>query len=127
GARTKLLSHLGGHMKLACHAPCGTNGQGSRVTVLCHIQGSGIVSDRRMRLESMELVRVANVGRAGLRDHVNDWLSGQRSRSPDEAIAGVMEVVFAMQVLLKGELGKSIAGAVNLFHGGFQRFRRVRG
>ena len=127
GARTELLAHLGGHLKLAGHAPFGTNGQGGRVTVLSQSHGSGVVSHRSMGLESMELVRVANVGRADLCDRVNDVLCGQRSLSPDEAIAGVMEVVFAMQVLLKGQLGKRIAGAVKLFHRGFEFFRRVRG
>jgi hypothetical protein len=29
-----------------------------------------------------------------------------------------MDVVFAMQILLKGEFGKSVAGAIELFHSG---------
>src|SRR5262249_19607205 len=38
----------------------------------------------------------------------------------DQAISGVMDVVFAMQILLKGEFGKSIADAIELFHSGFE-------
>jgi hypothetical protein len=34
----------------------------------------------------------------------------------DQAVALVMDVVFAMQILLKGEFGKGIAGAIELFH-----------
>jgi hypothetical protein len=34
----------------------------------------------------------------------------------DQAIAFVMDVIFAMQISLKGEFGKGITGAIELFH-----------
>jgi hypothetical protein len=35
----------------------------------------------------------------------------------NQAIALVMDVVLTMQIPLKGEFGKSVAGAIELFHG----------
>src|SRR5512145_1079758 len=40
--------------------------------------------------------------------------------SSDQAIAFVMDVISAMQITLKGEFGKSVAGAIELFHSGFE-------
>jgi hypothetical protein len=38
-----------------------------------------------------------------------------------------MDVVSAMQILLKGEFGKCVAGAIELFHRGFEFLRGVSG
>jgi hypothetical protein len=40
--------------------------------------------------------------------------------SSDQAIAFVMDVVFAMQIPLKGEFGKGVACAIELFHSEFE-------
>ena len=42
--------------------------------------------------------------------------SGKICFFSDQAIACVMNVVFAMQILLKGEFGKGVACAIELFH-----------
>ena len=43
----------------------------------------------------------------------------------NQAIALVMDVVLTMQIMLKGEFGKSVAGAIELFHHGFEFLRGV--
>jgi hypothetical protein len=38
-----------------------------------------------------------------------------------------MDIVFAMQITLKGEFGKGVAGAIELFHRGFEFLAGVSG
>ena len=38
-----------------------------------------------------------------------------------------MDIVSAMQILLKGEFGKGVAGAIELFHRGFEFLCSARG
>jgi hypothetical protein len=38
-----------------------------------------------------------------------------------------MDVVFAMQITLKGEFGKSVGCAIELFHSGFEFLRGASG
>ena len=65
----------------------------------------------------MPLIRVARVNGGDLGDRVDHVLRGQRGFLTYQAIAVVMDVVSAMQIALKGEFGKSVAGAIELFHG----------
>jgi hypothetical protein len=46
---------------------------------------------------------------------------------PRVVIAMVMDVVFAMQITLKGEFGKSVAGAIELFDGELEFLACARG
>src|SRR5262245_49608618 len=80
-----------------------------------------------MRFESMPLIRVAGVNGADLGNGVYHVLCGKIGFLTDQAIALVMDVVFAMQITLKGEFGKSVAGAIELFHRGFEFLRGVSG
>jgi hypothetical protein len=70
-----------------------------------------------MRFELMPLIRVARVNGADLGNGVDRVLGGKIRIFSDEAITFVMDVVFAMQITLKGEFGKGVAGAIELFHG----------
>jgi hypothetical protein len=40
--------------------------------------------------------------------------------SQKQAIACVMDVVTATQILMKGEFGKGVAGAIEFYHGGLE-------
>jgi hypothetical protein len=73
-----------------------------------------------MRFELMPLVLVANVNGADLGNRVDHVLGGQRAFRTDETVALMMDVVFAMQITLEGEFGKSVAGAIELFQSGFE-------
>jgi hypothetical protein len=73
-----------------------------------------------MRFELMPLILVARVNGADLGDRVDHVLCGKIGFLSDQAITLVMDVVFAMQISLKGEFGKGVAGAIELFHGGFE-------
>jgi hypothetical protein len=77
-----------------------------------------------MRFESMPLIRVAGVNGADLGNRVDNVLCGKIGFLTDQVISRVMDVVFAMQISLKCEFGKSVAGAIELFH---RRFEFLRG
>src|SRR5262249_61712542 len=81
---------------------------------------AGVRSHGRMRVESVNLVRVARAGAAPLGNRVEHVLGGKIRSLADQVIARVMEVRFAMQILLKGHLRKRVAGAVELFHRGLE-------
>lgn len=127
GAFAQLFSHLGRHLQLARNATLRTDGQRSGIAILPQDHCSGVIANGRMRLELMEIVRLAHIGRAYLRNGIDHVLSGKVGFCSNQPIARVVNIVLAMHVLLKGKLGKSVAGAVELFHRGFQLFRRVRG
>jgi hypothetical protein len=69
-----------------------------------------------MWFEFVKLVLVARVNGADLCDRVDHALGGKIRFLSDQAISGVMDVVFATQILLKGEFGKGVVGAIELFH-----------
>ena len=68
---------------------------------------------------------VTRVNGADLGNRVDHVLCGKIRFFSDQTIALVMDVVSAMQVLLKGEFGKGVAGTIELFHGGFEFLRGV--
>jgi hypothetical protein len=68
-----------------------------------------------MRFELMPFILVARVNGADFGNRVDYVLRGQRGFLTDQAIALVMDVVFAMQITLKGEFGEGVAGAIELF------------
>src|SRR5262245_7566560 len=123
-AFAKLFAYLRRHLQLAGDATLRTDGQRSGVTVPAENHGPRVVSDRRMRFELVKLVRLARISAAHLCNRVDHVLSVERGFFPDRVIARVVNVIFAMQVLLKGQLGKSVARAVELFHRGFERLSR---
>src|SRR5215468_10277573 len=73
-----------------------------------------------MWFELMPFVRVARVNGSDLGNRVDHVLRGQSGFLTDQAIACVMDVVFAMQISLKGEFGKGVTGAIELFHSGLE-------
>src|SRR6516225_7505742 len=119
-ALLKLIAHPGGHLQPAGDAAFRTDGQRDGLTVRTKSHRLGVISQGRMRFELMPLIRVARVNGADLCNGVDHVLRGQRGFLTDEAIALMMDVVSAMQILLKGEFGKSVAGAIELFHSGFE-------
>jgi hypothetical protein len=80
-----------------------------------------------MRFELMPLILVAHVNGADLGNRVDHVLCWKIRLLSDEAIAFVMDVVSTMQVSLKGEFGKGVAGAIELFHSVFEFLRSARG
>src|SRR5262252_6975416 len=119
-ALLKLFAHPGGHLQPAGDAAFRTDGQRDGLTVLTKSHRLGVISKGRMRFEVMPLIRFASVNGADLGDRVDHVLRGQRGFLTDEAIALMMDVVFAMQITLEGEFGKGVAGAIELFHSGFE-------
>src|SRR5262252_9440046 len=119
-ALLKLFAHPGGHLQPASDAAFRTDRQRDGLAVLTKSHRLGVISKGRMRFEVMPLIRVARVNGADLGDRVDHVLRGQRGFLTDEAIALVMDVVLTMQIALKGEFGKSVAGAIELFHSGFE-------
>lgn len=77
----------------------------------------GVISKGRMCFELMPFIPVASVSSANLGDRVDHVLGRKLGFLSDKAIALVMDVVLTMQIPLKGEFGKSVAGAIELFHG----------
>jgi len=75
----------------------------------------------------MPLIRVTRVNGADLGNRIDHVLCGKIGFFSDQVISCVMDVVFAMQITLKGEFGKSVAGAIELFHSGFEFLRGVNG
>src|SRR5262249_25997567 len=126
-AQSKLVAHPGGHLQLACDAVFVTDRQRAGLTVRTKSHRLGVVSHGRMRFESMPLIRVARVNGADLGNRVDHVLGGKIGFLTDQAIALVMDVVIAMQITLKGEFGKGVAGAIELFHSGFEFLRGVSG
>src|SRR5262245_52849485 len=116
-ALAELFAHPGGHLQPAGNAAFRTDRQRGAMTVLTKSHRAGVISQGRMRLEFVKLVLVARVNGAGLGDRVDHVLRGQGGFLTDQAIALVMDVVFAMQISLKGEFGKGVAGAIELLHG----------
>src|SRR5215475_10353541 len=119
-ALSKLFAHLGGHLQPAVDAAFVTDRQRDGLTVRTKSHRSGVVSQGRMLFELMPLILVARVNGADLGDRVDDVLCGKIGFLTDQAIALVMDVVFAMQITLKGEFRESVAGEIELFHGGFE-------
>jgi hypothetical protein len=116
-ALLKLFAHPGGHLQLAGNAAFGTDGQRDGLTVRTKSHRLGVISKGRMRFELMPFIRVARVNGADLGDRVDHVLGRKICFLTYEAIALVMDVVSAMQITLKGEFGKSVAGAIELFQG----------
>src|SRR6516164_6890059 len=119
-ALLKLIAHPGGHLQPAGDAAFRTDGQRDGLTVRTKSHRLGVISHGRMRFELTPLIRVARVNGADLGNRVDHVLGGKIRFFSDQAISGVMDVIFAMQILLKGEFGKSVAGAIELFHSGFE-------
>src|SRR5215471_16112658 len=119
-ALLNLIAHPGRHLQPAGDAAFRTDGQRDGLTVRTKSHRLGVISQGRMRLELMPLIRVARVNGADLGDRVDHVLGGKIRFFSDEAISRVMDVIFAMQILLKGEFGKGVAGAIELFHSGFE-------
>src|SRR5262245_50853684 len=126
-ALLKLFAHPGRHLQLAGDAAFGADRQRDGLKVRTKSHRLGVVSHGRMRFEVMPLILVARVNGADLGDRVDHVLRGQRDFLTDEAIALAMDVVFAMQITLKGEFGKGVAGAIELFHSGFEFLPGVSG
>jgi hypothetical protein len=80
-----------------------------------------------MWFELMPLILVASVNGADLGNRVDHVLRRQIRFISDQAIAFVMDVISAMQITLKGEFGKGVAGAIELFHSGFEFLLSARG
>jgi len=80
-----------------------------------------------MRFELMPLILGSRVNGANLGNRVDHVLCGKIGFLTDQAIAFVMDVVFTMQISLKCEFGKGVAGAIELFHRGFEFLRSARG
>src|SRR5215470_17602755 len=116
-AMLKLFAHPGGHLQPAGDAAFGTDRQRDGLTVRTKSHRLGVISQGRMRFEVTPLIRVARVNGADLGDRVDQALRGQRGFLTNQAIALVMDVVLTMQIMLKGEFGKGVAGAIELFHG----------
>src|SRR5262245_30897185 len=121
----QLPAHLRRHLQLAGDAPLRTDSQRCGVAVLPQDHSPGIVANRRMWLELMELVRFTHVCRTHLSNCVDYMLRGQVGFIPNQVIGGVMNVVLTTQILLKTQLRDDIAGAVELFHRGLQFFGRL--
>src|SRR5215472_6105825 len=119
-ALLKLFAHPGGHLQPAGDAAFRTDGQRDGLTVRTKSHRLGVIPQGRMWFELMPLIRVARVNGADLCNGVDHVLRGQRGFLTDEAIALMMDVVFTMQITLEGEFGKSVAGAIELFHSGFE-------
>src|SRR5215813_186558 len=119
-ALTKLLAQLGRPLQWAGQAAFRTERPGGGGTILAEDPRAGVRSHGRMRVESVNLVRVARAGAAPLGNRVEHVLGGKIRSLADQVIARVMEVRFAMQLLLIGHLRKRVAGAVELFHRGLE-------
>src|SRR6516165_3470176 len=119
-ALLKLSAHPGGHLQPAGDAAFRTDDQRDGLTVRTKSHRLGVISQGRMRFELMPLIRVARVNGADLGNRVDHVLRGKIRFFSDQAISRVMDVVSAMQILLKGEFGKGVAGAIELFHSGFE-------
>src|SRR5215471_1728153 len=119
-ALLKLIAHPGGHLQPAGDAAFRTDSQRDGLTVRTKSHRLGVISHRRMRFELMPLIRAARVNGADLCNGVDHALRGQRGFLTNEAIALMMDVVFTMQITLEGEFGKGVAGAIELFHSGFE-------
>src|SRR4029434_10205984 len=109
-ALAKLFAHLRRHLQPAGNAAFRANGQRGAMTVLTKSHCAGVISHGRMWFELVKLIRVACVNGADLCNRVDHVLRGQSGFLTYQAIALVMDVVFAMQILLKGEFGKGVAG-----------------
>jgi hypothetical protein len=116
-ALVKLFAHPGRHLQLASNAAFRTDSQRSAMTVPTESHRAGVISHGRMWFELVKLVRVACVNGADLGNRIDHVLRGQSGFLTDQAIALVMDVVFAMQISLKGEFGKCVTGAIELLHG----------
>jgi hypothetical protein len=79
-----------------------------------------------LRIIVLALIQLSQLRAAHFRNRIYHVLSGQGGFLADQVIARVMDVVFAMQLLLKSKVGKSVAGAVELFHGGLEFLLRLR-
>src|SRR5215813_11514357 len=119
-ALAKLFAHLGGHLQPAGNAAFRTDRQRGARTVRTKYHSAGIRSHRRMRFEWVKFIWVAGVNGAHLSNRVDHVLGGRIRFCSDQAIALVMDVVFAMQISLKGEFGKGVAGAIELFPGALE-------
>src|SRR6266536_6033769 len=126
-ALAKLFAHPGGHLQLAGNAAFRTDSQRSAMTVLTKSHRAGVVSHGRMWFELAPLVLVARVNGAHFGNRVDHVLGRKIRFFSDQAIAFVMDVVFTMQISLKGEFGKGVAGAIELFHGGLEFLPSVSG
>src|SRR5262249_4966225 len=126
-ALLELSSHLGRHLQLSGHSTFGTDRQKSCKAILAKRHRAGIIPDRRMRLKLVKLIRLASVDLANLCNCINHVLSGKNSPASNQMITRVMDVVFSVQVLLKGKLRKSIASTVEFFHRGLQFLGRFCG
>src|SRR5262249_41879416 len=73
-----------------------------------------------MRFDLTPLIRVERVNGGDLGDRVDHMLRVQIGFLTSSAIELVMDIVSTMQIALKSEIGKSVAGAIELFHSGFE-------
>src|SRR5262249_49756380 len=126
-ALLKLFAHPGRHLQAANDAAFGTDRQRDSLTVRAKSHRLGVITKGRMRFELMPLIRLARVNGGDLGDRVDHLLRGKIGLLTYQAIALVMDVVSAMQIPLKGEIGKSVAGAIELFHGELEFLAGVSG
>src|SRR5262245_52232963 len=116
-ALLKLFAHPGRHLQPAGNAAFRTDSQRSAMTVPTKSHRTGVISHGRMWFELVKIVRVASVNGADLGNCIDHVLRGQSGFLTDQAIPLVMDVVFAMQISLKGEFGKGVTGAIELLQG----------
>ena len=112
-ALSKLIAHPGGHLQPAGDAAFRTDCQRDGLTVRTKSHRLGVISHRRMRFELMPLIRVARVNGADLGNRVDHVLGGKIRFFSDQAISRVMDVISAMQILLKGEFGRVLQARLN--------------
>src|SRR5262249_49768488 len=101
-ALLKLFAHPGRHLQPAGDAAFGADSQRDGLTVRTKSNRLAVVSQGRMRFEVMPLIRFARVNGGDLGDGVDHVLRGKIGLLTYQAIALVMDVVFAMQIALKG-------------------------
>ncbi len=116
----KLFAHPGRHPQSAGDPAFGADRQRDALTVGTKSHRSGIVPKGRMPFELMPPGRVAHAGGADFCDRVDHMLRGEVRLLANQAVAGMMDVILAAQVLLEREFGKGVASPVELFHRGLQ-------
>src|SRR5262249_47643337 len=95
-ALAKLFAHPRGRLELAGNAPFRTDSQRDAMTVLTKSHRAGVISNGRVRFELVKLVPVSRANGAHLGNRINYVLRGMIRFFSDQAIALVMDVVFAM-------------------------------
>ncbi len=122
----KLFAHPCRHPQSAGDPAFGADRQRDGLTIRTKSHRSGIVPKGRMQFELMPPGRVAHAGGADFCDRVDHMLRREVRLPANQAVAGMMDVILAAQVLLESEFGKGVASPVELFHRCFQLSPRFR-